>query len=158
MVKKIGSIARKLIDGMSDIVWLINPKRDSLTELFIKVKDNFEEILSYSNILLHFGNLDFLEKVKLPMDYRKNLYLIFKEAMNNSVKHSSCSNIWVEAKQEGKFLIITLKDDGKGFNTSIDSGGNGLLNMRERAKTLKGQIKIESLENKGTEIMFKGKI
>lgn len=158
MIKKIGSIARKLIDGMSDIVWLINPKRDSLTELFIKIKDNFEEILSYSNILLHFGNLDFLEKIKLPMEYRKNLYLIFKEAMNNSVKHSECNNIWVEVKQEGKFLIITLRDDGKGFNISDEHNGNGLLNIRERAKNLKGILKIESSENKGTEIMFKGKI
>ena len=158
MVKKIGSIARHLIDRMSDIVWLINPKRDSLTELFIKVKDNFEEILSYSNILLHFGNLEFLETIKLPMEYRKNLYLIFKEAMNNSVKHSSCSNIWVEAKQEGKFLIITLKDDGKGFVIPAECSGNGLINMKERAKTIGGVLSIKTNENCGTEIIFKGKI
>lgn len=158
MVKKIGSIARKLIDGMNDIVWLINPKRDSLTELFIKIRDNFEETLTHSNILLHFGNLEFLEKIKLPMEYRKNLYLIFKEAMNNSVKHSGCSNIWVEAIQEGKFLIISLKDDGSGFDTSEESNGNGLSNMQERVKYLKGTLKIESHKNNGTEIMFKGKI
>jgi ligand-binding sensor domain-containing protein/signal transduction histidine kinase len=158
MVKKIGGIARQLIDRMSDIVWLINPKRDSLTELFIKIKDNFEEILSYSNILLHFGNLEFLEKIKLPMEYRKNLYLIFKEAMNNSVKYSQCQNIWVEARQDGKKLCITLKDDGKGFNTKETNSGNGLINMQMRAKTVGGLVTIKSRPGDGTEIIFEGKI
>lgn len=157
-VKKIGGIARQLIDRMSDIVWLISPKRDSLTELFIKIKDNFEDILYYSNILLHMGNLDFLEKVKLPMEYRKNLYLIFKEAMNNCIKHSQCSNIWIDIEQEGKYLIITLKDDGKGFDVSGSNSGNGINNMKDRANMSGGAISISSNVSKGTEIKFKGKM
>jgi len=158
MVKKIGGIARQLIDRMSDIVWLINPKRDSLSELFIKIKDNFEENLSYSNILLHFSNLDFLDKVKLPMEYRKNLYLIFKEAMNNSVKHSSCKNIWIDVKEEKKILQITLKDDGKGFDFLKNSQGNGFVNMKTRAETVGGKLEIKSSVSNGTEVQFRGKI
>ena len=157
-VRNIGGIARALIENMSDIVWLINPKRDSLYELFLKLKDGYEEILSYKKILLHINNLNFMEKFFLPMEYRKNVYLIFKEAINNSIKHSGCSEISINTEIDGKYLTITMYDNGKGFDANERSNGNGLENMRNRAAAVGGSLRIQSSAGNGSMIKFSGKI
>jgi signal transduction histidine kinase len=156
-VRNIGGIARALIENMSDIVWLINPKRDSLYELFLKLKDGYEEILSYKQILLHINNLSSMEKIFLPMEYRKNVYLIFKEAINNAIKHSNCTEISINTEINGKFLTITMYDNGKGFEVNKQSNGNGLENMQRRATAIKGTLRIQSSIENGSMIKFSGK-
>ncbi|GJQ64374.1 MAG: hypothetical protein SCALA702_34270 [Melioribacteraceae bacterium] len=158
MVRNIGQIARSLIDSMDDIIWLVNPKRDTLYELFLKLRDTYEDLLSRSNIIIDIRNLNLLEKIRLPMEKRKNLYLIFKEALSNSVKYSECTEIIIETYIEGKNIRVTLTDNGKGFDPATSSRGNGLNNMRDRAKNIKGELKIESVAGKGTTVDFKGKI
>lgn len=157
-IKKIGGIARSLIENMSEIVWLINPKRDSLYELFLKLKDCYEEILSHVQIILHINNLEFLEKIKLPMDYRKNVYLIFKEAINNSIKYSSCTEISLNADVHNNQLKITMYDNGIGFDVNKNYVGNGLQNMKKRAEATGGKLRIQSKPGNGTMIEFIGKI
>ncbi|MCU7495690.1 MAG: GGDEF domain-containing protein [Ignavibacteria bacterium] len=155
-VKKVGSIARNLIDNMSDIIWLINPKKDSLSELFLKLRDSYEEIFSYSQILLHINNAEFLEEIKLPIEYRKHLYLIFKEALNNSLKYSKCTEISINTQVNGRILDITLYDNGTGFDMNKPSSGNGLGNMKSRAEQIKGTLRIQSKPGEGTMIKFVG--
>ncbi|MDP4174881.1 MAG: two-component regulator propeller domain-containing protein [Bacteroidota bacterium] len=155
-VKKVGSIARNLIDNMSDIIWLINPKKDSLYELFLKLRDSYEDIFSYQQILLHINNMEYLEKIKLPIEYRKHLYLIFKEALNNSLKYSKCTEISINANVDGRVLDITMYDNGTGFDLSKPSSGNGLDNMKTRAETIKGNLRIQSKPGEGTMIKFTG--
>ncbi|MGE5621307.1 MAG: two-component regulator propeller domain-containing protein [archaeon] len=155
-VRKVGSIARNLIDNMSDIIWLINPKKDSLSELFLKLRDSYEEILSYSQILLHINNAEFLENIKLPIEYRKHLYLIFKEALNNSLKYSKCSEISINTQVNGRILDITLYDNGIGFDMNRQSCGNGLVNMKNRAEQIRGTLRIQSKPGEGTMIKFNG--
>ncbi|HEX2963157.1 MAG TPA: two-component regulator propeller domain-containing protein [Ignavibacteriales bacterium] len=155
-VKKVGSIARNLIDNMSDIIWLINPKKDSLNELFLKLHDSYEEIFSYSQILLHINNAEFLEQIKLPIEYRKHLYLIFKEALNNALKYSRCTEISINTQVNGKILDITLYDNGIGFDIGKPSCGNGLGNMKARAEQINGTLRIQSKPGEGTMIKFTG--
>lgn len=157
-IKKIGRISRTLIENMSEIVWLINPKRDSLYELFLKLKDNYDELLSKVQINLHINNLENLEKIKLPMEYRKNVYLIFKEALNNSIKYSGCNEISINADVDKSTLIILMYDNGKGFDLNKKSNGNGLSNMQKRAKDIGGELRINSKVGEGTMIRFTGKI
>ncbi len=157
-VRNIGGIARALIENMSDIVWLINPKRDSLFELFIKLKDGYEEILSYRQILLYINNFSSMEKVFLTMEYRKNVYLIFKEAINNSIKHSACTEISINTELAGSILTITMYDNGKGFDVNNRRSGNGLENMQRRAEAIGGTLRIQSSAASGTMIKFTGKI
>jgi hypothetical protein len=157
-VRNIGGIARELIENMSDIVWLINPKRDSLYELFLKLKDGYEEILSHRQILLHINNLNFMEKISLPMEHRKNIYLIFKEAINNALKHSACSEISINTEVNGRLLTITMYDNGQGFDIHRRSSGNGLENMQQRAQAIGGTVRIQSSAGSGSMIKFTGKI
>ncbi len=157
-VKRIGGIARDLIESMSDIVWLINPKRDSLYELFLKLKDNYEELLTYKKIFLYINNLNNLDKVRLPMEYRKNVYLIFKEAMNNSIKHSNCTEISINPQIQAGFLTITLYDNGKGFDLKQETPGSGRGNMLDRAEAIGGKLRIQSKPGEGVMIKFTGRI
>ena len=155
----ISNSSRNLIDNMSDIVWLVNPKRDSLYDLILRLRDTYSELSSYTSISFRSENIKSLEKVSLPMEKRQHLYLIFKEAINNCITHSECSEITLDASVKGSKLLMTLKDNGIGFSPEvISNGGNGLNNIKERAKTIGGNLNIESNLNQGTTVQFEGNI
>ena len=155
---KISERARELIDNMSDIVWMVNPKRDSLHDLIIRLKDSYSDFLNYAGISFKTNNLEKLNNVKLHMEYRQHLYLIFKEAINNSIKHSGCSKIILNAFVRGNVIKLSLSDNGKGFDNAKEYFGNGLDNMRHRAKIIGGDISYNSNRTGGTLVVFTGKI
>lgn len=145
--------ARMLVDNMSDIVWMVNPHRDSLYHLILRLKDSYSDFLSSMDISFGTVNIEKFADVKLPMEYKQNLYLIFKEAVNNSIKHSKCKKILLEANINKDALELTLKDDGIGMNIEKIKYGNGLQNMKSRAKAVGGTLEIIS-SGDGTTIMF----
>ncbi|MGA8263524.1 MAG: triple tyrosine motif-containing protein, partial [Ignavibacteriaceae bacterium] len=157
-LKMISDNSRNLIDSMSDIVWLVNPKRDSLYDLILRLRDTYSELSSYTNISFRSENIKELEKISLSMEHRQHLYLIFKEAINNSINHSKCSQIILDASVKGKRLEMTLKDDGTGFEDTYISSGNGLSNMKERAKSIGGVLSIFSEQGNGTVVQFNGNV
>ena len=143
---------------MSDIVWMVNPKKDSVTDLVSRLKDVFNDVMDAKGIQFHSENIHLLKKIKLHMESRQFLYLIFKEAMNNAVKYSECSEIALKISVDRKKLSITLQDNGKGFTKDTLKTGNGLINMQERAKKIKGELRIESQPGSGTVIEFRGRV
>ena len=92
------------------------------------------------------------------MEYRQNLFLIFKEAMNNSLKYSGAAEISLNVELSGRRLVMQLVDDGKGFDTDQAQDGNGLGNMKERAARIGGVLGIESTPGDGTSIEFRGNL
>jgi signal transduction histidine kinase len=90
----------------------------------------------------------------LPLSYNYELYLIFKEIINNAMKHSHCASVQILIKQENKKMILLIKDDGKGFDSTIVSNRNGLKNIVARANALNGMIDIKSMIDKGTVIQL----
>ena len=157
-LKNISEIARQLIDTMSDIVFVVNPERDSLYDLIIKLKDSYNDFLNSVGISFKVKNIDKTNDVKLPMEYKQNLLLIFKEGINNSIKHSNCSKIILEANIRGDVIEMILSDDGSGFDEKNMIYGNGLRNMESRAKKIGGRMKWRSSQETGTVIIFIGKI
>lgn len=157
-LKLISENSRELIDKMTDIVWLVNPKRDSLYDLILRLEDRYSEILSQTNISFKSENLRALEKVSLSMEHRQHIYLIFKEAINNSITHGNCTEIILNANQKGRSIVIHLRDNGIGFDPNKKSHGNGLENMKRRAEKIGGKLTITSSVNQGTEIQFVGNI
>ncbi|MEJ2104483.1 MAG: two-component regulator propeller domain-containing protein [Ignavibacteriaceae bacterium] len=157
-LQKISDTARYLVDSMSDIVWVVNPQRDSLHDLIVRLKDSYNEFFSSIGISFQVKNVEESDDIKLPMEYKQNLLLMFKEAINNAIKHSSCKKIILEANFKNEQIEIVLKDDGIGFNPDHINYGNGIRNIKERAKKLKGNIFISSESGKGTTIVFSGKI
>ncbi len=156
-LNKISDISRQLVDNMSDIVWVVNPNRDSLHDLILRLKDSYSEPLNSLGISFKAKHLEKLENVKLPMDVKQNLYLIFKEAINNSIKHSNCKQITLDANLRNDVLEISLTDDGIGFDEESITKGNGLKNMENRASQIGGRIKMKTSTNAGTSIRFIGK-
>jgi signal transduction histidine kinase len=87
-LNNISETARQLVDSMSDIVWVVNPKRDSLHDLILRLKDAYSDLLSGMGISLKTSNIEMIEDIKLPMEYKQNLFMILKEGLNNCIKHS----------------------------------------------------------------------
>ena len=156
-LRTISDISRQLVDGMSDIVWIVNPKRDSLYDLMIRLKDSYNDILASLGIAFKTNNIEKLKEVKLPIDIKQNLYLIFKEGLNNSIKHSKCSKIYLEANLRGDVLELSLSDNGIGIVSGKYYYGNGMKNIETRAISIGGKLKWKST-SEGTIIRFVGKI
>ena len=155
-IQRISRTARELVDRMSDIVWLVNPKRDSLYDLILRLKDNYAEMLTGTDISFRSENLKSLEKVSLSMEHRQHLYLIFKEGINNAITHSGGSEILLNARVQGRRLEMELRDNGRGFESETRREGNGLSNMQARARKIGGELLIETRPGGGTVLRFSG--
>ncbi len=156
-LEKISETARRLVDSMSDIVWLVNPKRDSLYDLMVRLKDSYHEFFSAMGISFRIHNLAVLQQIHLSMEYRHNLYLLFKEALHNSIKHSKCTEIELDAQVKNRNLYMSLVDNGCGIRVS-GPAGHGLENMQRRSRTIGGRLTIKNTETGGTKVEFSGKI
>ncbi len=157
-LKNISDTARQLIDNMSDIVWVVNPRRDSLHDLIIRLKDAYEDLLSGLGISMKTYNLEKINDIKLPMEYKQNLFMILKEGINNSIKHSHCKKIILEANVRDNVIEIILKDDGIGIDENNIQYGNGLKNIQSRAELLNGKVKWKRRQNGGTALSFIGRV
>ncbi len=155
---KIGDRSRSLMDEMNDIIWLIKPRDDRLENLFVHLKESFNDVLEAKNISFFIQDNIRGKEIKLRLETKHHLYLLFKEAVNNAVKYSNARQITLTIKVSHKNLTIILEDDGIGFDPRSKSGGNGLKNMHLRAEQLKGHLTIESIPNRGTRIIFTSKL
>jgi len=152
VLDKMGANSRDMVTSMSDIVWAINPDNDEGEKLIKRMENYAGDICAIKNIRLQFKADDKLQTISLPLEHRKNIYLIFKEAVNNAAKYADAKNIWVQLTLSGKALNLLIKDDGKGFNQATVHKGNGLKNFEARAKEIKGNIILDSAEGKGTSV------
>ncbi len=157
-LNNITEISKTLIDDMRDIVWLVNPSKDTLKDLFNRLQDSYQEVLKYSNISLVINGINNLENISLPMNYRQHIFLMFKEAINNSIKYSCCKNIEINVKTHNKTLTVDLTDNGIGFDINDTKLGNGIKNIKKRAEAVNGKIEIISKVNGGTKIKFSMKL
>ena len=155
LLETIGESSRKMLDAMADIVWTINPENDQFEKIILRMRSFAYELLGAKNIDFEFEADEDVAKMKLPMEVRKNLYLIFKEATNNLVKYSGASRVFFTVKKEVNNLTMLIRDNGKGFDTGNVKEGNGLINMKKRAGEIGALFSIDSLPGNGTTIQLK---
>lgn len=154
LLERIIESSERMTSNMQDIVWAVNPMNDSFSEIIARMQKFAAQILESKNIELIFEADEKIKTVKLPLQYRSDLYMIFKEAVNNIAKYSNATHAWIILCKKNNLFFLEVKDDGVGFNTQNFSKGNGLRHMRERAKNLNGKLSILSEENKGTKIQL----
>jgi signal transduction histidine kinase len=154
-LSKIARISRESVASMSDIVWAINPERDSLLDLVRRMRLHAEEIFMSREIGLDFHAPGVEQNLKLGVDVRRNLFLIFKEAVNNAARHSHCSQVEIELRIEGSWLSLEVADNGVGYDISIESRGQGLMSMQRRTQSLGGELEISSSANQGTTLRLR---
>jgi ligand-binding sensor domain-containing protein/two-component sensor histidine kinase len=154
-ISSIARLSRESVSSMSDIVWAINPKKDSLRDLTRRMRAFATEIFTSHNIDFEFqppaADLD----LKLGADVRRTVYLIFKEAVNNIARHSACEKATIDIHVEGTRLVLRIADDGKGFDAATVTDGNGLQSMRKRAKDSGGETSISTNPPHGTTITLR---
>lgn len=152
--KKIGDTARVLGQNMSDIVWLINPRYDSIGDILIQIKKSYEDIFLSSGIVFRSPSIREWNEIHLSIENRKHFYLILKEAINNSLKHSHCRCIGLDLIQLPHEIEVHFNDDGIGFEVSEVAEGNGLNNMIHRSQLIGGSLKVISSHGHGTKIIL----
>lgn len=151
---RIGDTSKRMIDLMDDIVWSVNPDNDRFSNMLVRMREYAAEMLEPNNINFAFKVSDDIEELRIPMQMRKDYFLIFKEAVNNLAKYSACSEALISIEKQQRNIITLIKDNGKGFNSSITTSGNGLRNMEERATAINGKIDIKTKEGEGTAVMI----
>jgi two-component system sensor histidine kinase UhpB len=155
LLDSIGESSRKMLDAMADIVWTINPENDQFEKIILRMRSFAYELLGAKGIDFEFSADENISKLKLSMEVRKNLYLIFKEATNNIVKYAEASKAMFTIKEENDNLKMIIRDNGKGFDVNKTIEGNGLKNMKKRATEIGAQLLMESHPGSGTMIQLK---
>jgi two-component sensor histidine kinase len=148
----IGSNSRKIIESMSDIVWTINPENDSFEKIIVRMRSFAHQLLKAKKIEYTFESDDKLNSLVLPMQARKNFYLVFKEAITNLIKYSEASRVAISIKEESKTIVLLVRDNGIGIPENFETQGNGLINMKRRAEEINAELKIISANGEGTGI------
>lgn len=141
-IEKIGAISRAAVTKMRDLVWSIDSRRDKVKDLLERMQEQAADQLQPNDITFHFdiGELP-LEK-KLKVDVRQHLFLIFKEALTNAVRHSNASVVKVRfGNFNGQFEMV-IQDNGSSSKKDHVSTGMGLSNMEMRAEKLGAKLKI----------------
>jgi signal transduction histidine kinase len=159
LLNKISDTSNEMIMEMNDTVWAINPQNDSMEKIIQRMESYAKPLLAVRNIQFSYHYDKSILNLHLEMERRKNFYLVFKEAVNNAIKYSGASELNVTITQQNNLLELIVKDNGVGFNVekelneaSQSLSGNGLRNMKARAKDMQAQITIESTPGIGTSI------
>lgn len=154
-LQQIGDMSRKIVTTMDDIVWSIDARNDTFGDFHDRMQDYANNVLTPVDIepIFHFSGFE-SDKV-MPLEIRQNLYLIFKEAVNNAAKHSKATRIEIIFLRVDQGFELIIADNGMGMPEHIRSGGHGVKNMKLRAARIHAQIEIEN--KNGLKISITGK-
>lgn len=152
LIDKVYDASANAMENMSDIVWYVNPVNDLVENLLVRMREYALPLLEAKGINVTFDAQKNIEELKTTMPQRHNVYLIFKEAINNSLKYSQAKNIHIKLEKDAGNVKMNISDDGTGFPAAKEFSGNGIKNMYFRAKAIGGHLTIESFEGTGTTI------
>jgi ligand-binding sensor domain-containing protein/two-component sensor histidine kinase len=150
----IAGVSRESVDSMSDIVWAINPEKDHLGDLTQRIRRVAGDILAACDVELRFHARDVDPDIKLDVDTRREIFLVFKESLNNIVRHANCTEADIEFRLERGRLVLRMSDNGRGFDCTQAAEGNGLASMKQRARNLGGELRATSAPGAGTTIVL----
>ncbi len=159
LLEKISTASNEMVSEMNDIVWAINPRNDSMEKIIQRMESFTKPLAAARNIHFDLQYDASILSPQLDMERRKNFYLIFKEAVNNAIKYSGASELLAKIYSTNNKLVLTVNDNGVGFNLEKEMAGNkttlsgnGLKNMQTRAAQVNGKLTIISHSGKGTVI------
>ncbi len=148
-VNIIQASSEEMVNKLNDIIWFIKPQNETTDAVMEKLKLYAAEMTAVKNIVLQFSADEEAKKCNFSLDTRKNIYLICKEAVNNSVKYSDASQIHLKFEADNKTFAAYIQDNGKGYNLETVKKGNGLDNMYNRAALINAELIINAAPEKG---------
>lgn len=149
---EIKATADKTIESMRDIVWLIRPGEETWAQLVTRFRETASKLLRAHDyqFTIHGETHD----DRLPLEFKRDLFLIYKEVLNNIVRHAHAARVGIEIDCQKNRLQMRITDDGIGFD-NLDQGfreGNGLRNLRMRATAIGANLKVRSTLHEGTSV------
>ena len=155
-LEMISQNVNEVVNKLDDLVWSINPNYDTISSVAERLKVYAEPILRVKEIKMNVCADGMIQKTTSHGEDKHNLYMVLKEIINNAVKHANCKNITLDFSINNRELIITVKDDGQGFDSNtIRTGRNGLGNITQRINNMKGVLEIQSIPGKGTTVIIR---
>jgi signal transduction histidine kinase len=150
---------------MGEVVWAINPQHDTLESVVAYLEEFGQNLLRTAGIRCKMDMPTQFPARVITAEMRHNLFLAFKEALNNAIKHAGASEVRIAFMMESTAFILTIEDNGRGFvleqlltgtpgSPPRPGTGNGLANMRQRLAAIGGWCEIESMAGKGTRVTF----
>jgi len=149
----ISAAAREIIQSLDETVWAVNPRNDTLPHLFNYFSHFAIEFLKAANVRCRLDFPDHPPARIISTEERHNLFLAVKEALNNAVRHAQASEVWLRATVTEAALVLTVEDNGLGFETPPNHpSADGLQNMRQRMEEIGGQFNLASAPKTGTKV------
>jgi len=155
LMARIGETSSESLRSMSDIVWAIDPKNDQGDALIKRMRRIAQELLASKGIEVPFSISGGVEELKLPMNARKDLLLIYKEAVHNASKYADPRTVAIDLTRVNGSLMLSVKDDGKGFDPTLHPDGHGLGSMQRRGAALGTRVIIQSVAGEGTTVSIR---
>jgi ligand-binding sensor domain-containing protein/signal transduction histidine kinase len=154
--KQISETARETTHSLDEIVWAINPSNDTLEGLANYACKYAQEYLALAGLRYRADLPTELPTIQIPPEVRHNVFLAFKEAVNNVVKHAQASEVWIRLRLEPQSFILEIEDNGRGISSEdSNKNRNGLRNMKKRMEDIRGEFSISGGASGGTIVKLK---
>jgi signal transduction histidine kinase/ligand-binding sensor domain-containing protein len=150
-LREIGGTARDLVDATSDMAWALDPRHDTVAALIARLRRQASEVAEGFGASFSL-EADSLDGVPMASETRRHLFLILKEAIRNACRHGRPDNVILRIERHTSRMVISLSDDGAGFDPAEANDGQGLASMERRAHEMGGTVSIESSPGRGTRI------
>ena len=144
----ISKTAKETVETMRDIIWFINPKNDFGTDMVIKMKETAAKLLV--GISWTFQVPTEVKFDKFNLEVRRNIFLIYKEVLHNIIRHANSQTCFIELSGNANAVLLTIKDEGIGFDKTTVWENTGLKSIKRRAEKINADLKITSEKGKGT--------
>ena len=148
--------ARRMVTSLDEIVWAVNPRNDTIASLASYFGSYAQRLLELASVPCGLDVAEDLPEHPLDPKFRQEIFLAFKEALTNIVRHAQATQVWLRISVRNEQLVLELADNGQGFNLGErKTGDDGLANIKERLKSLGGDCEITSDRQKGTTVRFR---
>jgi signal transduction histidine kinase len=151
-MQAIAGRSRTLVNALDEIVWAIDPERDTLASVIRYLASYTEDYLTGLKVACRVQIPNSSPDFAISGEVRHHLFLAIKESLSNAVRHGAATEISFQARLEYHQLMISIADNGRGFDPKSPTNGHGLANLRDRIERLHGRCDWESSPGKGTTI------
>jgi len=155
---RISTLSRDLVTALYETVWAVNPENDNLDALGNYLCQMANHLCEQPQLPCRFRVMDLPSDIQVSSQTRHNIIMAAKEAIHNVIKHAHASELILAVSFENGSMIISVEDNGCGFEVVPDPGGNGLTNMNRRLTDLGGTCEIRSQSGSGTKVIMQLKL
>lgn len=154
-LQKVKESTQDALYGIRDIIWILDDRKDTVHDVLNRVRQFAEPLCTGKNIKLQIQEESDKQNIRLKKEEKRNLFLVMKEFINNSIKYADCKSIRIEFKWEGKTRVFDMQDDGNGFEIPTQTEGHGIRNMRNRAGYSGYSMEFFSAPGNGTRLVLR---